>query len=135
MFIRKGAISKDIFKTAKRLFLKKPFPINKLRFKWGGGQPDELYLNGALSLLEYNPEIDFTKLDRQPVFFSVKAGVNFDQINKGYYLFTYYGGQGHTHSFYVDWADRLLKKMKESEGSQHYTFIRRIIMHKHANRR
>jgi hypothetical protein len=134
MFIRKGTVTKDIFKTAKKLYTKKTFPLNKLRFKWGGGQPDELYFNAALSLLEYNPEID-SKLIREPMFFSIKAGVNFDQIIKGYYLFTYYGGQGHTHSFYVDWADRLLKKMKESDGKQHYSFIRRIIMHKHANKR
>jgi hypothetical protein len=135
IFIKKGAIAKDIFKTAKKLFLKKPLPINKLKFKWGGGQPDELYFNAALSLLEYNPEIDLTQLQREPMFFSVKAGYTYDQIIKQYYLFTYYGGQGHTHNFYVDWADRLLKKLKESEGGRHITFIRRIIMHKHANKR
>jgi hypothetical protein len=92
MFVRKGSVSKDIFKTTKKLYQKNQFPLNKLQFKWGGGQPDELYFNGALSKLEYNPFIDGSRTG-ELVFFSTKVKETISEIKAKYYIFSYYGGK------------------------------------------
>jgi hypothetical protein len=44
-FIEKCDEAEAIYRTAADLYLNNPMPISKLRMKWGGGQPDELYFN------------------------------------------------------------------------------------------
>ena len=55
-FIKKCDESKKLFEQLNKN-LENPIPLEKLANRWGGGQPDELYLNIALAQLGMNPDI------------------------------------------------------------------------------
>jgi len=61
MFIRKGKTCKDIFDLAHNLLMTNPLPIDKHWYNWGrlrehkNSQPDELYLDVAMAMLDFIP--------------------------------------------------------------------------------
>jgi len=126
-FIEKCPEAEAIYRTAADLYLNNPMPINKLRMKWGGGQPDELYFNVSFGKNKFKPyEID-------AVCFQMNREFSYAQIEERFYLMSYYGGKGFTPSFYIDWLDRKLKAWMAEDGIQHKYFIHRITDHKHAD--
>ena len=126
-FIEKCDEAEAIFRTAADLYLNNPMPLGKLRMKWGGGQPDELYFNVSFGKNKFKPyEIDV-------VCFQMNREYTFTQIEERFYLMSYYGGKGFTPSFYIDWLDRKLKAWMQEDGIQHKYFIHRITDHKHAD--
>ena len=126
-FIEKCPEAEAIYRTAADLYLNNPMPINKLRMKWGGGQPDELYFNVSFGKNKFKPyEID-------AVCFQMNREFSYAQIEERFYLMSYYGGKGFTPSFYIEWLDRKLKAWMAEEGIQHKYFIHRITDHKHAD--
>jgi hypothetical protein len=126
-FIEKCDEAEAIYRTAADMYLNNPMPINKLRMKWGGGQPDELYFNVSFGKNNFKPyEID-------AVCFQMNREFTFTQIEERFYLMSYYGGKGFTPSFYIDWLDRKLKAWMQEDGIQHKYFIHRITDHKHAD--
>jgi hypothetical protein len=126
-FIEKCDEAEAIYRTAADLYLNNPMPISKLRMKWGGGQPDELYFNVSFGKNKFKPyEID-------AVCFQMNREFSYAQIEERFYLMSYYGGKGFTPSFYIDWLDRKLKAWMAEDGIQHKYFIHRITDHKHAD--
>jgi hypothetical protein len=126
-FIEKCDEAEAIYRTAADLYLNNPMPISKLRMKWGGGQPDELYFNVSFGKNNFKPyEID-------AVCFQMNREFSYAQIEERFYLMSYYGGKGFTPSFYIDWLDRKLKSWMAEDGIQHKYFIHRITDHKHAD--
>ena len=126
-FIEKCDEAEAIFRTAADLYLNNPMPLGKLRMKWGGGQPDELYFNVSFGKNKFKPyEIDV-------VCFQMNREYTFTQIEERFYLMSYFGGKGFTPSFYIDWLDRKLKAWMQEDGIQHKYFIHRITDHKHAD--
>jgi hypothetical protein len=126
-FIEKCSEAEAIFRTAADLYLNNPMPINKLRMKWGGGQPDELYFNVSFGKNNFKPyEIDV-------ICFQMNREFSYAQIEERFYLMSYYGGKGFTPSFYIEWLDRKLKAWMQQDGIQHKYFIHRITDHKHAD--
>ena len=126
-FIEKCPEAEAIFRTAADLYLNNPMPINKLRMKWGGGQPDELYFNVSFGKNNFKPyEVDV-------ICFQMSREYSYSQIEERYCLMSYYGGKGFTPSFYIDWLDRKLKAWMSEDGIQHKYFINRITDHKHAD--
>jgi hypothetical protein len=126
-FIEKCPEAEAIYRTAADLYLNNPMPINKLRMKWGGGQPDELYFNVSFGKNNFKPyEID-------AICFQMNREFSYAQIEERFYLMSYYGGKGFTPSFYIDWLDRKLKSWMSEDGIQHKYFIHRITDHKHAD--
>ena len=126
-FIEKCDEAEAIFRTAADLYLNNPMPLGKLRMKWGGGQPDELYFNVSFGKNKFKPyEIDV-------VCFQMNREYTFTQIEERFYLMSYYGGKGFTPTFYIDWLDRKLKAWMQEDGIQHKYFIHRITDHKHAD--
>jgi hypothetical protein len=126
-FIEKCPEAEAIYRTAADLYLNNPMPINKLRMKWGGGQPDELYMNVALGKAKYKPE------DIDAICFQMQRQYTFTEIESKFYLMSYFGGKGFTPSFYIDWLDRKLKAWMQEDGITHKYFIHRITDHKHAD--
>jgi hypothetical protein len=126
-FIKKSETAEAIYRTAADLYLNNPMPIYKLRMKWGGGQPDELYFNVAFGKTGYKPK------DVNAICFQMGKEYSYKQIEELFYLMSYYGGKGFTPSFYIDWLDRKLKQWMEADGKQHKYFIHRITDHKHAD--
>lgn len=128
-FIRKGDAAKVLYQTASDLLINYPIPVHKLRTKWGGGQPDELYMNIALCMLDMD-----AALDTDIVYVTYKRELDYSTIQSNYYLMGYYGGQGFTPRYYIDWLDRMIKSWYKEEGKTHKYFIHRIIEHKYVNR-
>jgi hypothetical protein len=135
-YIYKGEASKRLYDTAKELYYNNPLPVNKLRMKWGGGQPDELYMNIAMAKLGIDPAIisvgHTDGSENGYIHFAMQRRLSFEQITERFYLQSYYGGQGFTPLFYVEWLDRLLKKWFAESGKQHIHFINRITTNKYA---
>ena len=126
-FIEKCDEAEAIFRTAADLYLNNPMPLGKLRMKWGGGQPDELYFNVSFGKNKFKPyEIDV-------VCFQMNREYTFTQIEERFYLMSYFGGKGFTPSFYIEWLDRKLKAWMQEDGIQHKYFIHRITDHKPAD--
>jgi hypothetical protein len=104
--------------------------------KWGGGQPDELYMNIAMAKLGIDPAIiaagHTDGSENGYIHFAMQRRLSFEQITERFYLQSYYGGQGFTPLFYVEWLDRLLKKWFAESGKQHIHFINRITSNKYA---
>lgn len=135
-YIRKGKIAERLYASAKYFYEHEPLPVNKLRMKWGGGQPDELYMNVALAKLGLDPAIipvgQTDGSENGYIHFAMQRRLTFEQIKERFYLQSYYGGQGFTPLFYIEWLDRLLKTWFAEIGKQHIHFINRITSNKYA---
>jgi hypothetical protein len=127
-FIRKSSQCKMLFNTASEYFLNNPLPTNKLRMKWGGGQPDELYMNVALGIMDID-----ASMDEEAIHFAMHRGLDINAIVDRYYLQSYYGGKGFTPRYYTDWLDRQLKVWMKSDGRNHQYLINRITDNKYAD--
>jgi len=126
-FIKKGDVCANLFKVAAEQFINNPMPLHKLRAKWGGGQPDELYYNAALCLTETTPQ------HIEAVCFQTKRSLTFEQIQDGFYIMSYYGGKRFTPTFYIDWLDRLMKSWMQQDGKKHNYLINRITDYKYVD--
>jgi hypothetical protein len=126
-FIQKCEKAEAIYRTAADMYINNPMPLNKLRMKWGGGQPDELYFNVSFGKNKFKP------YEVNAICFQMNREFTFSQIKEQFYLMSYYGGKGFTPIFYIDWLDRKLKSWMQEEGIQHKYFIHRITDHKHAD--
>ena len=127
-FIRKSSQCKMLFDIASDLFLNHPMPTNKLRMKWGGGQPDELYMNVALGMMDID-----ASMNEEVIHFAMHRGLDINAIVDRYYLQSYYGGKGFTPRYYTDWLDRQLKVWMKSDGKNHQYLINRITDNKYAD--
>lgn len=135
-YIRKSETAECLYASAKHYYENNQLPVQKLRMKWGGGQPDELYMNVALAKLGLDPAIipvgQTEGSENGYIHFAMQRRLTFEQITERFYLQSYYGGQGFTPLFYVEWLDRLLKKWFAESGKQHIHFINRITSNKYA---
>ena len=135
-FIFKGDQAKKLYETAYQLF-QNPIPLEKLRMKWGNGQPDELYMNIALAKLEHDPAFKndgvVGKSESGFIHFAMRRSLTYEEVIENYYLQSYYGGVRFTPLFYTEWIDRILKKTMNEKGLTHEFFIERITQHKHAD--
>ena len=135
-YIVKGKESKALYDTAKRLYTHDPIPVNKLRMKWGGGQPDELYMNIAMAMLNHDPacsEVGSDGAEKGFIHFAMRRGKSYKEVTDEYYFQSYYGGRGFTAAFYIEWLDRMLNKMQRESGGAHQYTINRILKYKHAD--
>jgi hypothetical protein len=126
-FIQKCEKAEAIYRMAADMYINNPMPLNKLRMKWGGGQPDELYFNVSFGKNKFKP------YEVNAICFQMNREFTFAQIEEQFYLMSYYGGKGFTPTFYTDWLDRKLKAWMQEDGIQHKYFIHRITDHKHAD--
>ena len=136
-WIVKSPLTEAIYRTAKDLYFNNPIPIKELRMKWGGGQPDELYMNVALAIHNIDPALkQYEKIKGSEggmIHFAMSRGLTFQEITDNYYLQSYYGGAGFTPRFYIDWLDRMLNVDFKAIGSRHIYQISRIAENKYAD--
>lgn len=133
MYIRKCEESELFFKKALEN-INDPFPVNQLKLKWGGTQPDELYLNITMA--------QFGLLNglkaRHPVYFSNYPDNKLVSTleNEGYYLIGYFGGKGWTHPSVVDYCEKLINVISIEKLRTHIEFkIHKMMKNKHVNRK
>ena len=139
-FIKKCKESKDLFGVVRILYTTNQLPTKRLRMKWGGGQPDELYMNVALAMTKYDPSykndgiVGGGKSETGFIHFANKRGLTFEEVVDNFYFQSYFGGRNFTSRFYTEWLERLLKVMMKSENKTHQFQIDRIIGQKYVNR-
>lgn len=123
VFVRKSEEAKSIFETALTLITDFPFKLSELTWKWGGTQPDELYMNVSLAMHNYDPTMT------PAMYFMYKSvGIEPKKVVEDYYFQSYYGGKGHTPMAYLTYLDSLVRK----ELGLPYK-ISKLINQKHAN--
>jgi hypothetical protein len=132
-WVVKGEKAAAIYSKAQQLYFDNPIPLKDLRMKWGGSQPDELYMNIALAIHKVDPALNAKGSDDGFVHFAMTRGLNFKEITEKYYLQSYFGGVRFTPNFYIDWLDRMLKADHQAIGKRHIYFINRIVEHKFAD--
>lgn len=136
-WIVKGAQTQELYQQARHLYMDKTMEVKDLRQKWGGGQPDELYMNVALAILGIDPALKhYDKVKGSEggmIHFSMQRGLNFQEITDNYYLQSYYGGAGFTPRFYIDWLDRMLTADFKAIGKRHIYLLHRIAQNKYAD--
>lgn len=127
-FIKKCEESKSLFDQLKKN-LEDPIPLNKLKNQWGGGQPDELYLNVALAQKGL-----LGKYDGDYLFLGYhNSEKTFEQITNDSYILSVFGGRNFTRLKYTDWYERLLHKYHREQRLDHHYKYHLIIGDKHAN--
>jgi len=136
-WIVKSSQTEAIYRTAKDLYFNHPMDVKDLRQKWGGGQPDELYMNVALAIHGIDPALKKYEPNKGSeggmIHFAMTRGLTYQEVRENYYLQSYYGGAGFTPRFYVDWLDRLLNIAFKEIGSRHIYQIARIAENKYAD--
>lgn len=136
-YIRKCQESKELYTVLNLLYNHNQLPTNKLRMKWGNGQPDELYMNVALAMTKYDPSykndgiVGGGESETGFIHFANKRGLSFQEVTDNYYFQSYYGGRNFTARFYTEWLDRMLKVMMSKEKKIHQFHIDRIIGQKY----
>jgi hypothetical protein len=136
-WIVKGDYASAIYSKAQELYFDNPIPLKDLRMKWGGSQPDELYMNIAMAILGVDPALKaYDKIKTSEggmIHFAMTRGLTFQEITEKFYLQSYYGGNGFTPIFYIDWLDRMLKADHQAVGKRHIYYIKRITENKFAD--
>jgi predicted GH43/DUF377 family glycosyl hydrolase len=125
-FIKKCEKSKELFAQIQKNY-EIPIPIERLRLRWGGGQPDELYLNVALAQLGWEQTKHYTFLGNR------LSEMTFEEIERNFYILSIFGGKGFTREMYMEWYDRKLFDYFEAQGKEHRYKRNSIIHDKHAN--
>lgn len=127
-FIKKCKESEELFDQIK-INLDNPIPLDKLKHQWGGGQPDELYLNIALAQKGL-----IGKTDKDYLFLgSGNDARTFTQLTNDYYILSIFGGRNFTKLRFTEWYDRLLHTYHLAYGKAHTFKHHLIIGDKHAN--
>lgn len=131
--VRKGKLANKFYDQIRKNYAN-PIPVDKLRMKWGGGQPDELYMNAALCQLKIPAQ-----MDTDVMFFGGDLNHTFTEIESKFYFLSMYGAGASnvstTRIKYRDWYDRLLRQHFQKLGQEHIYKSQYIMSEKHANKR
>lgn len=112
-FIKKCEQSKVLFETMERCF-DDPIPVEKLRNQWGGGQPDELYLNVAMALTGCENHIG-----DHSMWFGNNGAKRPSDVEKDYYLLSFFGWKMNIKADFWTFYDNKLIKMCAKRGHNH----------------
>src|SRR5690606_11195255 len=128
-YLRKSKTVNKIFGKAREYFAD-AVPLDKLRRTWGNSQPDELYLNAALSSLEM--PANFAK---PPVYFPVKNDIAPYQVKETYPLMSYFGPRGNVPVQFTMYMDSWLAQQYANKGLAFAvgTRVSDTLKHKFAN--
>ena len=128
-FIKKCEQSKLLFEQLNKN-INDPIPLEKLKNRWGGSQPDELYLNIALAQLRMNPHIGDSVL----FFCNKQSKLSLTEISSQYYIMSFFGGKQMTRPGYKDYYDRRLINIFRAFGKNHAYKMHTILDNKHADK-
>jgi len=91
-----------------------PIPLERLRNKWGGGQPDELYLNIALARMG-----EWHHIGESSMYFGNTAAKRPHEIAQSYTFLSLFGNRSNIKPMYWDFYDRSLMKIQSGRGQRH----------------
>lgn len=128
-FIEKCEWSEQMFLKFQQNF-SNPIPLQKLRNAWGGGQPDELYLNVTLAQLNYRPDLG------DGIYFGNEFTIpRPHQIKEKHQILSMFGTVQNIKSIYVRYYDGELQNMARNFGHRTAYKWNNIAAKKHANKR
>lgn len=128
-YIKRGNATDALFGIMQKYLSENPFPVDKLEFKWGGGQPDELYLNACCAKLGIKPDADFT-----PMYFD-NHHLKMEEVEQSYFI-GLFGGRGMTSKRIIDYSDRLMHRiLSEGWNVPHLYKYQSLVKNKHANKK
>jgi hypothetical protein len=104
-------------------------PLDKLRNKWGGGQPDELYLNVTLAQMGYDPGCS------NLIYFADDRSLQPHQIKHKYKILSLFGTAANVKPVFERFYDKEVETIsREMNGGVVYKW-KNIKNSKHANTR
>lgn len=127
-FIQKGDWCEQMFLKFQQNF-SNPIPLHKLKNAWGGGQPDELYLNVTLAQLNYDPSIE------TGIYFGNEYTLRPHQIKEKHQFLSMFGTANNIKAIFVNYYDGELEKTAKHFGHRTFFKWKNISFKKHANKR
>lgn len=127
-FIAKCEKSEQFFLNVQRTMTDDPVPINMLKHRWGGTQPDELYLNIQIARERITPDI------HGAMWFCDNSNKRpFQLQQEGYPFLSYFGVKERIKSPFIDYYNKqpviFLRKMGYAN---HYWKFHNVFQAKHA---
>lgn len=126
LYIRKGEFCDNLYRKMKENYVNK-IPLDKLRYKWGGGQPDELYLNVTLAQLNYDPSC------KNLIYFADDRTYQPHQIKHQYKILSLFGTAGNVKPLFERFYDKEVEAISRELNSGVVYKWRNIKHSKHAN--
>jgi len=112
-YIRRSDKTAEMYRLFKESF-DNPIPLEKLRNKWGGGQPDELYLNVALAKMG-----EWHHIGDHAMYFGNTAALRPHQVAQSYNFLSLFGNRSNIKPMYWDYYDNMLGKIQSGRGQRH----------------
>lgn len=126
-FIIKCKESKELFEQVKSNY-ENPILLKDLRTKWGGTQPDELYLNIALAQKGITG-----KTEKEYMFFGAFPTLSISELTDKFYILSVYGGRNFTALRYREFYDNIMRKIANQLMFAHTYKLVYILQDKHVN--
>jgi len=123
LYIRKGEVSAEIYSRMQSNY-HNPIPLDKLYNKWGGGQPDELYLNVTLAQMGYDPKCE------NIIYFADDMTLKPHQIKDHYKIMSLFGTAQNVKPIFERYYDGEVKRIAQGRISYEWKNIKNS---KHAN--
>lgn len=124
-YIRKGKLCKKLYDLALNEY-SNPIKLDTME-KWGGTQPDELYMNVALCKLGLVPA--FNEAMIAPVV-GMKI-IDPSEIARNYFFMTFFGDKSKAPPRYHEYYDNKMLNMYKKRGMGHFFKISNIFQQKH----
>ena len=128
LYIRKSSQAKQIYDSM-RLNYANRIPLDKLKNKWGGGQPDELYLNITLAQMGYDPGF------KNIIYFADDRTLSPHQIKASYKILSLFGTSNNVKPVFERHYDQSVKNLANHFGVSQTFLWKNIKSAKHANTR
>lgn len=126
-YIHKCDFTHELFDRLQKNYFN-PIPLEKLRNRWGGGQPDELYLNVTLTQLKYDPTLN------NAVWFCDDISKMHKDVQPVYPLLSMFGTSSNAKKHWVIVYDNLVTSLS-SDAYYKSRLWKHLSAAKHANQR
>ena len=113
-FIRRCDKTKELYELFNEAF-NNPIPLERLRNKWGGGQPDELYLNVALA-----QQGEVNHIGTESLWFGNNHTKRPFQIAETHYFISYFGWKLNVKQQFWDYYDKQMQRILSVDGKPHH---------------
>lgn len=126
LYIRKSDQSKEIYQKMMANYVNK-IPLEQLKNRWGGGQPDELYLNVTLAQMGYDPACP------NVVYFADDRTYRPHQLKDKYHLLSLFGTANNVKPPFEGFYDKEVENLSKHFGGLQTYKWKSIKQFKHAN--
>ncbi len=110
-YIKKCEFTKNLYGRTMANYANR-IPTDQLKNKWGGGQPDELYLNITLAQIGYDPS--FTGI----IYFANDNSISFTQVKVNHQILSMFGPIGMVKPQFVSAYDNTLSNITRQLGGK-----------------